>query len=136
MPQDETIECTSSIPSYVLEATDNCDNALEITLVDSTSTQANNDCFTISRTWIASDNCGNTDMHTQVLIVIDTVMPIFTNAPIDETISCVDVFPIFTIEATDNCDNDVTVTLIDSTCLLYTSPSPRDKRQSRMPSSA
>ena len=26
--------------------------------------------------------------------------------------------------------------LMDSTCLLYTSPSPRDKRQSRMPSSA
>ena len=25
---------------------------------------------------------------------------------------------------------------VDSTCLLYTSPSPRDKRQSRMPSSA
>ena len=29
-------------------------------------------------------------------------------------------------------DNDLIVT----TCLLYTSPSPRDKRQSRMPSSA
>ena len=26
--------------------------------------------------------------------------------------------------------------LISTTCLLYTSPSPRDKRQSRMPSSA
>ena len=26
--------------------------------------------------------------------------------------------------------------LEESTCLLYTSPSPRDKRQSRMPSSA
>ena len=25
---------------------------------------------------------------------------------------------------------------VDTTCLLYTSPSPRDKRQSRMPSSA
>ena len=25
---------------------------------------------------------------------------------------------------------------LDSICLLYTSPSPRDKRQSRMPSSA
>ena len=25
---------------------------------------------------------------------------------------------------------------LDTTCLLYTSPSPRDKRQSRMPSSA
>ena len=27
-------------------------------------------------------------------------------------------------------------TLLDIACLLYTSPSPRDKRQSRMPSSA
>ena len=27
-------------------------------------------------------------------------------------------------------------TVVISTCLLYTSPSPRDKRQSRMPSSA
>ena len=26
--------------------------------------------------------------------------------------------------------------ILDGTCLLYTSPSPRDKRQSRMPSSA
>ena len=28
------------------------------------------------------------------------------------------------------------VTVVSSACLLYTSPSPRDKRQSRMPSSA
>ena len=27
-------------------------------------------------------------------------------------------------------------TILDNNCLLYTSPSPRDKRQSRMPSSA
>ena len=31
---------------------------------------------------------------------------------------------------------EVIVTTTFSTCLLYTSPSPRDKRQSRMPSSA
>ena len=29
-----------------------------------------------------------------------------------------------------------TITSYTTTCLLYTSPSPRDKRQSRMPSSA
>ena len=28
------------------------------------------------------------------------------------------------------------ITFVPDTCLLYTSPSPRDKRQSRMPSSA
>ena len=32
-------------------------------------------------------------------------------------------------------DNGSTITLSEN-CLLYTSPSPRDKRQSRMPSSA
>ena len=31
---------------------------------------------------------------------------------------------------------DFSLRFIDTTCLLYTSPSPRDKRQSRMPSSA
>ena len=33
-------------------------------------------------------------------------------------------------------DSDLASSLSSSTCLLYTSPSPRDKRQSRMPSSA
>ena len=33
-------------------------------------------------------------------------------------------------------DGDKAKTDVDMICLLYTSPSPRDKRQSRMPSSA
>ena len=33
-------------------------------------------------------------------------------------------------------ESDSTLTWWERTCLLYTSPSPRDKRQSRMPSSA
>ena len=32
--------------------------------------------------------------------------------------------------------NNSRINIIDTPCLLYTSPSPRDKRQSRMPSSA
>ena len=30
----------------------------------------------------------------------------------------------------------ISFNIVDDSCLLYTSPSPRDKRQSRMPSSA
>ena len=33
-------------------------------------------------------------------------------------------------------DQQILVTDLDTTCLLYTSPSPRDQRGSRMPSSA
>ena len=40
-----------------------------------------------------------------------------------------------TTSSFENTIKDYTVTH-PSTCLLYTSPSPRDKRQSRMPSSA
>ena len=39
----------------------------------------------------------------------------------------------------NEASNDVlnlSALIVDKTCLLYTSPSPRDKRQSRMPSSA
>ena len=35
-----------------------------------------------------------------------------------------------------NAYNSMILQVEDNTCLLYTSPSPRDKRQSRMPSSA
>ena len=33
-------------------------------------------------------------------------------------------------------ENEIKVSINRDSCLLYTSPSPRDKRQSRMPSSA
>ena len=36
----------------------------------------------------------------------------------------------------ESLTNDTAVILLANACLLYTSPSPRDKRQSRMPSSA
>ena len=39
-------------------------------------------------------------------------------------------------EVNEDALNLVSSYYLDITCLLYTSPSPRDKRQSRMPSSA
>ena len=39
-------------------------------------------------------------------------------------------------EASDHVDRSLSLIKSSGACLLYTSPSPRDKRQSRMPSSA
>ena len=49
--------------------------------------------------------------------------------------------PLATVLETQRCTRQADTLLVmlpgvHSTCLLYTSPSPRDKRQSRMPSSA
>ena len=41
-----------------------------------------------------------------------------------------------TVDRELGLDADAEITLEANPCLLYTSPSPRDKRQSRMPSSA
>ena len=111
---DLTIECTDAIPTYNIEATDNCDQIVDVVLSDSTSTQSLNDCYEITRTWIASDNCGNSESFTQVVTVIDTVGPIFVDFPTDETITCIDGIPNYTLTGQDNCDADVTITLIDS----------------------
>ena len=43
---------------------------------------------------------------------------------------------IFDPKKINDIHESFTNLLIDNGCLLYTSPSPRDKRQSRMPSSA
>ena len=41
------------------------------------------------------------------------------------------------VDKNKECNNlNAQIISVDNTCLLYTSPSPRDKRQSRMPSSA
>ena len=45
-------------------------------------------------------------------------------------------FPTSALEIVEESDEPVPIETRAQTCLLYTSPSPRDKRQSRMPSSA
>ena len=60
-----------------------------------------------------TDACNNVATGTQTITVEDNTVPTFTT-PIDVTIDCTD----------------------DIDCLLYTSPSPRDRQKSRMPSSA
>ena len=56
----------------------------------------------------------------------------------EQTIGCwLSVANAYTAEAIANLDFDwVCVDLQHGICLLYTSPSPRDQRGSRMPSSA
>ena len=143
------------------------------------------DCpFTLTRTWTATDECGNTASASQVLTIIDNEEPTIIDFEGAINVNCEESDDIY-IQAEDNC-TEVTITIVqdllfsgncygtiertylvedecgnavtviqylfleddvaptfDSTpvetitiCLLYTSPSPRDRQKSRMPSSA
>ena len=56
---------------------------------------------------------------------------IFLGTPIDDTIANLVCAQMIHLES-ENPDRDINIYI----CLLYTSPSPRDQRGSRMPSSA
>ena len=101
VPTDETVECDAVPAPASPTATDNCDNDVNIDFAEVRTDGACDDTYTLTRTWTATDNCGNQDIQTQIINVQDTSNPILDGIPADETVEC-------------------------DACLLYTSPSPRD----------
>ena len=103
-PADVTAEC-DNVPgvSEMVDAEDNCSEA---------SVEYNGeefiagDClgnYTLVRTWTATDNCGNANVQSQTITVVDTTAPEFTSVPADATYECDVEIPAFNAEAEDNC---------------------------------
>ncbi len=71
LPNNFTINCNQPLPNApVLTASDNCGSA-SVAFAEETLFTPNNSGFkTIVRTWTATDLCGNTLMHTQIINVI------------------------------------------------------------------
>ncbi|MEZ4949328.1 MAG: SdrD B-like domain-containing protein [Saprospiraceae bacterium] len=127
VPNDTTVECgyyPPFDPNTVL-ATDNCDLDLDITYFDyfdSTSICP----YIIERNIIATDNCNNSDTVVQVITIIDTQVPVFSNVPNDTTITCDVAVPILSQPtATDVCDATVSIT---ETIQTYPGACPQESR--------
>ena len=97
-------------------ATDNCGEVtwsatrLRLTTV-STIEERNTagDCdgsYTVTRTFTATDDAGNSSSATQTITVEDTTAPEFTSVPADYTVECSDEDDA---TASDNC-SDVSIT--------------------------
>ena len=119
-PADVTIECDeSSDPSNTGEATatDNCDTAPTITFTDATAAGTCPQESVITRTWTATDACGNSSTCDQIITIDDSTAPVIT-CPADVTIECDEsTAPLNTgsATATDNCDGDPVITFSDAT---------------------
>ena len=116
-----TIECDESTEpanTGLTSATDNCDTAPVVTYSDATVGGQCPQEYTITRTWTATDACGNGTNCTQVITVEDTTPPVITDCPISVTIECDEsILPLNTglASATDNCDPAPVVTYSDAT---------------------
>jgi len=80
IPADVTIECdesTDPLNTGEFTATTGCaSGGLVIGYVDDITPGACANAFTIERTWTATDNCGNTESHVQLITVQDNTAPV------------------------------------------------------------
>lgn len=106
VPGDVTVECDSIPDPANVTATDGCDPNPSVGFLE---VRANGPCvddFTLTRTWTATDSCGNSTQSTQIVTVRDTTTPVLNGVPADATVECDAVPPPAEVTAKDNCDLD------------------------------
>jgi gliding motility-associated-like protein len=115
LPADSTIDCSITPEFAQATATDACSSDVTLTFEDVTSPGACEGEYSITRTWTATDACGNASTASQTINVQDTTAPVIATLPADSTIDC-SVTPEFAqATATDACSSDVTLTFEDVT---------------------
>ncbi len=106
-----TIECSDELPVYQLSASDNCEGEVTITPSEDIVPGSCINEYTIVRTYTATDACGNSSLAVVTINVNDTTGPEISGQ-FEITRPCDDYEGIF-IEASDNCEGDVTITSVD-----------------------
>ncbi|MFZ4544240.1 MAG: hypothetical protein ACOYOA_09345, partial [Saprospiraceae bacterium] len=118
VPSNVTVECSAIPQKGTPTASDNCDLSVDIAYSEVKTNGSCTDSYTLTRTWTATDNCGNKDTKTQIITVRDTQKPLVSNPPSDLTLECGAPDPGYTPQWTDNCDNDLTLTAISGIAQL------------------
>src|SRR2546428_5474529 len=87
-------------PTY----TDLCDPKPTLTFADVTTPGACPQAKSVTRTWTATDHCGNSSTASQTINVVDTPAPSISTLPGPTTIECPATPSFATPTATDACD--------------------------------
>ncbi len=114
-PTDFNLSCEETVPAVGVDATTTCPGG--VVNVDDSEVVTPMGCpgsFTIVRTYVVSDECGNSETVTQTIVVEDNTAPVFTFVPAGADVGCDTSADDFgTPEASDACGS-VTITSVDS----------------------
>ena len=91
IPADYTAECSDEHPMESATATDNCEAVITVDEAITAGACAGN--YVITRTFTATDDCGNATSATQTITIVDTTAPVLT-IPADYTAECSDNHPM------------------------------------------
>ncbi len=117
------VECSEDVPALaVVTATDNCDVPVDVEISEIEIPGSCPNQYSITRTWTAEDDCGNSTFFVQTINVSDTEAPVLVGLP-DPVVNVEcseDVPALAVVTATDNCDIPVDVEIseieIPGTC--------------------
>ena len=115
LPAPTTIDCPAT-PSFAQAvATDTCDQSVTLTFKDVTTPGSCPGNYSVTRTWTATDDCGNASTASQTITVQDITAPVIAALPEPTTIDCPATPSFAQATATDTCDPSVTLTFKDVT---------------------
>jgi hypothetical protein len=110
-PSDITVPCAAFVPDADINsvvASDNC-GYVQITSNDEVSGFECANRYVITRTYTATDECGNTASCDQIITVYDETAPVFTYVP-QGSASCGETVDFGMAIAEDNCGGSVIIT--------------------------
>ncbi|MFV8466359.1 gliding motility-associated C-terminal domain-containing protein [Flavobacterium sp. LB1P62] len=115
LPEASTISCPAAPVFATATAIDNCGSIVTLAFEDKTTNGTCVGSYSVTRTWTATDTCGNASTATQTINIQDTTAPVIAALPPASTISC-PTTPVFaSATATDNCGSIVTLAFEDKT---------------------
>ncbi|MEM1118812.1 MAG: T9SS type A sorting domain-containing protein [Bacteroidota bacterium] len=108
-PEALSVQCADDVPAPIsLTATDNCSGSITSEPSDSITSGDCPNSFVVERTWIFTDECGNTSSVSQTITVEDTEVPEAPVAPAPIVVQCADDVPAAAeLTATDNCSGTI-----------------------------
>ncbi len=113
---NKTVECGDAWTFDRPGAADICSGTnVTIAVTDTTTNNACGDTFIATRTWVATDACGNPSAAcSQTVTVVDSTVPTITCVA-DKTVECGDIWTFDRPGATDICSGtNVTITVMDT----------------------
>lgn len=113
IPASDSLSCVDALPTDMPLHADACSGST----LSLTETTVVGDCpqdFTLTRTFVATDGCGNSASAEQVVVVEDTLAPMILTTPPNLVVECGDMAMDSAITALDACSEWVLSTM-DST---------------------
>ncbi|ATA92176.1 hypothetical protein CGC56_08430 [Capnocytophaga canimorsus] len=111
LPKNMTVTCEKEIPSVpTLKVSGSCNPKV----VYNGETKSNEKCkndYVLTRSWTATNDCGKSITHTQVIIIKDDVKPTFSGTlPANISVEENKIPTQVDLTATGNCSEDIQVT--------------------------